>query len=153
MGSWLFMWMSVGIATISYSFTYTLTQQESIIVVVFLVFWTYYAVRVTRAFLWLVFGKELIKIDETGIHLKRSIKRFGRSNLYLFGNIVDIQFDVPDKGSWQSAWESSPWINGGERITFAYFGKIVRFGRKLEEKDTKLLFNLVVKRMQERSKK
>ena len=153
MGSWLFMWYVIGFTTLFYSLNYQLNQQEIIIVIVFMVFWAYYAMRVSKAFLWLIYGKEYIKIDEVGLHLKKSIMSFGRSNIFLFGNMIDLQFDVPTKGSWQMAWESAPWINGGERITFEYFGKIIRFGRKLNEKDTKLLFNLVIKRIQERKKR
>ena len=153
MGSWLAMWYTIGMATLIYSFNYELTRQETLIVIVFIIFWTYYAFRVSKAFLWLVYGKEYIKIDEVGLHLKKSVLSFGKSNVFLFGNINELQFDIPEKGSWQMAWESAPWINGGERITFDYYGKIIRFGRKLNEKDTKLLFNLVAKRIQERNKR
>jgi hypothetical protein len=60
---------------------------------------------------------------------------------------------IPEKNSIQVVWESSPWVNGGERITFEYFGKEISFGRKLNEKDAKLLFNLVSKRITERNRK
>ena len=153
MGAWLAMWYVIGIATFVYSMDHTFTEKEQVIIWVFFVFWVYYAVRVTRSYLWLMFGKELIKIDEVGLHYKRSIRKFGKSTLYLFGNIQDLQFDVPEESSVQRVWESSPWINGGERFTFSYFGKIVKFGRKLEEKDCKLLYTLVSKRIQERKKK
>ena len=98
-------------------------------------------------------AKELVKIDEAGLHYKKSIRKYGKSTLFLFGNIQDLQFDVPQESSIQRVWESSPWINGGERFSFSYFGKIVKFGRKLEEQDCKLLFNLVNKRIIERKKK
>jgi hypothetical protein len=52
----------------------------------------------------------------------------------------------------QAVWEISPWVRGGERIEFEYQGKFIRFGRKLSEKDAKLLFNLVTKRIDDRLK-
>jgi hypothetical protein len=52
----------------------------------------------------------------------------------------------------QSIWESSPWINGGERFFFDYFQKKITFGRKLTEKEAKLLSQLINKKIQERAK-
>jgi len=153
MGAWLAMWYVIGVVILLYSLDHIYTEKEQIILWVFSVFWVYYAFRVTKSYLWLMFGKELIKIDEVGMHYKRSIRKFGKSTLYLFGNIQDLQFEVPEEGSIQRVWESSPWINGGERFTFIYFGKIVKFGRKLEQKDCHLLYSLVSKRIQERKKK
>ncbi|MFM7596701.1 MAG: hypothetical protein ACKO4Y_11020, partial [Flavobacteriales bacterium] len=66
MGAWLGMWVSIGLITWWALLTMKLTQQERIILWVFLSFWVYYAIRVGRSFLWLVWGKELIKIDEIG---------------------------------------------------------------------------------------
>ena len=153
MGAWLAMWYVIGVTILLYSMNNTYTEDEQVIVWVFGVFWLYYAVRVTRSYIWLMFGKELVKIDEVGLHYKKSIRKYGKSTLFLFGNIQDLQFDVPQESSIQRVWESSPWINGGERFSFSYFGKIVKFGRKLEEQDCKLLFNLVNKRIIERKKK
>ena len=58
MGAWLAMWYVVGFTLIWAFYTLTLSKQEQIIVIVSLVFWLYYASRVTKAFLWLQYGKE-----------------------------------------------------------------------------------------------
>jgi len=116
-------------------------------------FWAYYAVRVIRSFFWIMWGKELIKIDEVALYYKRSIKNYGRSIPYYFENIKKIALFQPKAKSIQSVWEASPWIRGGERMEFEYQGKMVRFGRKLEEKDSKILFNLITKKVEERVRK
>jgi hypothetical protein len=64
-----------------------------------------------------------------------------------------MAMSVPEERSIQRVWEASPWIRGGERIEFEYNGKMIRFGRKLNEKDAKLLFQLVTRRIEERMKK
>jgi hypothetical protein len=153
MGAWLAMWYTIGCAVIWSFLSLKLTQQESIILVVFFSFWIYYALKVTRSFLWLLYGKELIKIDETSFHFKKSIKTYGKSIPYYFENIKNFCLNIPDANSIQAVWEASPWVNGGERLSFEYFGKDIRFGRKLNENDAKLLFNLVSKRISERNKK
>lgn len=153
MGAWLAMWYTIGFVVIWSLSAFKLTEQEKIIIFVFLTFWSYYAFNVSKAFLWLVYGKELIKIDETSFQLKKSILTYGKTVPYYYENIKSLKCDVPEKGSIQSIWESSPWVSGGERISFSYFEKSVKFGRKLNEKDAKLLFNLIGKRIFERNKK
>lgn len=153
MGAWVAMWLVIGATVVWSYFTFTLTDQEKLIIWIFMTFWTYYAIRVSRSFFWLLWGKELIKIDEAAFHFKRSIKNFGRSTPYYHENINKITLQQPKERSLQTVWEASPWIQGGERIEFEYQNRIVRFGRKLDEKDAKLLFNLITKRIEERMRK
>ena len=152
MGSWFAMWMVIG-ATITWSyFTFNLTDKEGVILFVFLCFWGYYAFKVARSFFWILSGKELIKIDEAALHYKKSIRNYGRSIPYYFENIKKMALYQPKEKSFQSVWEASPWVRGGERIDFEYQGKIIRLGRKLDEKDAKLLFQLITKKIEERLK-
>ncbi len=153
MGAWVAMWLTIGTTVIWYFFNFKLSGQEEIIIYVFLSFWLYYAVRVTRGFLWLMWGRELIKIDEASFIYKRSIKGYGKAVPYYLENIRKMKVEFPEVNSFQAAWESSPWIQGGERIEFEYRDKIVRFARKLEEKEAKLLFNLVTKRIEDQLRK
>ena len=64
-----------------------------------------------------------------------------------------MRVQQPKENSIQAVWEASPWIRGGQRIEFDYMGKVIRFGRKLNEKDTKLIFQLITKRMEEQLRK
>lgn len=153
MGGWLAMWMTIGITVIWSLFSFLLSQQEEIIIYIFLVFWFYYAFKVSRSFLWLLYGKELIKIDNLALHYKRSVLKYGKSVPYYFENISNFSFSIPEPRSMHAVWESSPWISGGERFHFDYFSKMIRFGRKISEKDAKLLYQLINKRIQEHSKK
>lgn len=149
MGAWFFMWLTIG-GVMGWSFTLKLTDQEQLIVIIFLTFWAYYAYRVGRVFFWLMWGKEMLKIDETGVTIRKPIKGYGKSTVYFLENIKSVRIQQPKENSLQDVWEKSPWIFGGERLEFDYTGKVVRFGRKLEDKEVKLLFNLVTKRIEER---
>lgn len=153
MGAWVAMWLSVGFTVIWYLNVMNTTDQELIILVVFLVFWAYYAFRVGRSYLWLLWGKELIKIDEVSLTYKKSIRKYGRAVPYFLENIRKMRVYQPKERSIQAAWEKSPWVAGGERLEFDYMGKVIRFGRKLKEKDTELLFKLITKRLDERLRK
>jgi hypothetical protein len=153
MGAWVGMWMAIGFVVGWSFFTMKLTEQEQIIIAVFASFWLYYAVKVTRSWLWLLWGKELIKINETSLVYKKSIKKFGKATPFFLENISKIRVNTPKERSLQAAWDKSPWVKGGEILEFDYMGKVIRFGRKIDEKDAKLLFNLISKRIEERLRK
>ena len=72
-----------------------LKEQEVIILWVFVVFWCYYAFRVTKSFLWIMFGQEFIKIDDRAFHLKKSILSYGKSYPYYFDNIKNMTYEIP----------------------------------------------------------
>ncbi len=153
LGAWFFMWLTIGITIIWSFFHFIYTQQQKLILFVFMAFWVYYAIRVGRSFLWSVYGREYIRIDKIGMSLKTSVKKYGKSRQYLLENIKKIGVYVPPNNSFQTAWENSPWIRGGERINFEYMGKNIRFGRKLNEQEAKLLFQLITKRIEDHLKK
>lgn len=148
MGAWFAMWITVG-ATMFWSLSLNLTEQELIIVVVFLCFWFYYALRVGRSFFWLMWGKEMLKIDEIAVSYKKAIHTYGKAVPYYLENIQKMRQEIPKENSIQAVWENSPWVRGGERLEFDYMGKTIRFGRKLSEKESKLLFDLIRKKLEE----
>lgn len=151
-GTWMLLWYIIGITVITSLFLLKLNDQEKIILWVFLTFWVYYAYRVTRTFTWIIWGKEYIKIDETALVLKKSVRNVGKATPFYLENIKKISTDIPKAKSLQQVWEASPWIKGADRIEFEYLGKMIRFGNKLNEKDTKLLFNVITKRIEEKLK-
>lgn len=153
MGAWFAMWMMIGVSLTIYYFSTPLEQNLKIALYVFMAFWAYYAIRVGRSFFWILWGKELIKIDEAAFIHKRSIKSYGKAHHYLLGNISKMRNFETKEGSFQAIWEASPWVKGGERLEFDYLGKVVRFGRKVSEKDGKLLFKLLTKRIDQNIRK
>jgi hypothetical protein len=133
--------------------SFNLVQQEKLIIIIFLCFWTYYTYKVGKALFWLMWGKELIKIDSDGLTYKKSIKGFGKSNNFFLENIEKMDVVFPKDNSIQAIWENSPWIQNAERIHFQYINKNIRIAKKLNEKDTSVLFKLITKKIEECLKK
>jgi hypothetical protein len=106
-GAWVAMWLVIGGTIIWSIFSLILSNQEKIILYVFLSFWFYYAFRVIKSFLWLKWGKELLKIDEVALFYKKSIKSYGKSKPYYFENIKKISLDIPKERSLQISFSSS----------------------------------------------
>ena len=87
MGAWLGMWYAIGGTVIWALNVMNLKNQEQLILWIFLVFWLYYAWRVTMSFLWNLRGQEYIKIDQEAFYLKKSLRHIGKTNQYFFENI------------------------------------------------------------------
>lgn len=145
---WLLLWYSVGIY-ITYQLFQPLPQQEAIILLVFLSFWLYFAFKVTKTFLWLTMGKEFIRINETSVSIKKSIRGYGKANPYYLENITKIRVAEEKENSFQSQFEKSAWVMGSEKIEFDHLGKTIKIGRKLDQKETKLLFGVLTKRIEQ----
>jgi hypothetical protein len=143
MGAWLGMWLTIGVVVISSFFIFDLSYQEELILWIFLSFWGYYLQKISRSFIWLLYGKELIKIDEVGLNYKRSIFKYGKTHVIFFENILSITSRFPEEKSLESVWESSPWINAGERIFLETKLKTYSLGRKLTKTEASGLIDLL----------
>ncbi|MCT4561019.1 MAG: hypothetical protein N4A41_06545, partial [Crocinitomicaceae bacterium] len=80
-------------------------------------------------------------------------KNYGKAVPYFHENIQKIRMTMPKENSLQAVWENSPWVVGGERIEFDYLGKVIRLGRKVEEKEAKILFQMMTKRIDQHLRK
>lgn len=156
LGAWFCMWTVIGVVMIwawtsGYAFRFKTEsrQQLQLIIIIFMVFWLYYFLRVGRSFFWLLYGKEMIKVDKISLLIKNSTRGYGKAKEYYLENIDRIRVSIPRANSIQSVWESSSWVRGGERLEFDYRGKTVRFGRKLSEQEAKLLFQVLTRRVEE----
>lgn len=163
MGAWFCMWLVIGGVILwswlsGYAFEFLdkgdkqyedKRQQIQLVIIVFMVFWTYYFVRVGRAFAWVTAGRELLKVDKISLTVKNSIRGYGKAKEFYLENIEKVRVSVPKENSLQSVWENSSWIRGGERLEFDYMGKTIRFGRKLSGKEAKLLFQVITKRIED----
>lgn len=145
---WTILWYLVGGAVFSQLF-FEYEEKEKIMMVVFLSFWLYYAYRVTRTLLYLEYGREYIKLDQHALRIKRSTGKYGKAEQYFLESIQKLEKLELKENSFQAVYENSPWIRGVNRIQFEYIGKKVSFGRKLSEKEAKLFYNFLVKRIQQ----
>ena len=146
-GAWVAMWWMIGGIMVWSYFNFELGRQEKLIIIIFMAFWAYYAFRVTKQYFWTLWGNEFIKIDGMGLTIKKSIRGFGKANLYFYENISEFKWEVPKDKSMQASWEASPWVGGGQRLDFEYYKKKIRFGNKLNEKDARRLFQFMTHEM------
>jgi hypothetical protein len=143
LGAWLGMWFMIGILVVSSFFMFDLKNQEKVILWIFLSFWVYYFVKITHVFLWIHYGKELIKLGEFSLDYKRSIFSYGKAHVIFYENILDFSTHFPKENSFEAVWESSPWISGGERIFIETKLKIYKIGRKITMQESHSLLDII----------
>jgi len=105
-----------------------------------------------KGLLWLTLGKELIKISKDSLIIKNSILTYGKSNSYFFENIKGLGLVEHEKLSFGFDYENAFWRKGTDSIIFDHMAKVVSFGRKLNEKDSRLLHRFIVDRIKKQAK-
>ena len=128
-------------------------DKQKIYLIVFIGFWFYFWFKVARAWLWYRFGKELIKIDRTGLSIKKSIFGYGKAKSYLLENMKKFSLIKEEKTNFGNFFENSFWALGTDILTFDYFGKVKTFGRRVEMKEGRLLQRLIDDRVRKQLKR
>lgn len=150
--AWFSMWSAIGVLVFLQLF-YDYSREEKLVLFVFLMFWAYFFVRIGRGVLWQAKGKELMKINDVAFVLKRSVFGYGKAKEYFFENIKKISVHEPKLNSFEEFFQNSYFVVGGERLVFTYAGNEIKFARKLNDKDTKLLFQFITKQIETRMRK
>lgn len=151
--AWVLAWTYVGVY-IAYNFIAGyFDADQKIYFSAFLVFWFYFEYRSIKSLIWIRYGKELIKIDDQYLTFKKSIKSYGKAKKYFLENIKKFSEIESTDSKWIKAFENSYWELGKESLQFEAMGDTVKFGRKLDDKETKLLFKVIEKRLNQKLKK
>jgi len=127
-------------------------KNQKIYLGVFVGFWIYFEYKVVKGLLWLTLGKEMIKISKDTLSIKNSIISYGKSNSYFFENIKGMGLVQHEKLSFGFDYENAFWRKGTDSIIFEHRAKAVSFGRKLDEKESRLLHRFIIDRIKKQSK-
>ena len=142
-------------ASLSYDGQPTQDQvdNQSIYSIVFLGFWLYFEYKTVKALLWYRFGKELIKIDNDGFSLKKSILSYGKAHRFFFENMKEFHQRKEESTSFGNFFENAYWALGTDALAFDHHGKTKSFGRRLETKSSRLLLRLIDDRVKKKLRK
>lgn len=151
--SWILAWTYVGIYILYNLISGSFDKDQQIYFVTFLVFWFYFEYRSIKAFLWIKYGKELMKIDDQYLTFKKSIRKYGKAHKFFLENVKKLNVIEQNESKFIKAFENSYWELGKETMQFEAMGKSIKFGRKLSEQETKLLFKVIEKRLNQKLKK
>ncbi len=139
---WFFLWTLSGVIIFSQYFLLTDPNTKTGIIV-WMGFWAYFEYKIFKAFMWRKFGVEKIKLREGKLFYKRDVAGKGKIKVYEFDFIKDLRVVEPKENSFFENLDNSYWVVAGEKVAFDYYGKEIRFGIQLDEKDAKGLFKLI----------
>ncbi len=144
---WFVLWIFIG-GYVTTAFFRDFSGEEKLALLIFILFWLYFAIRVLRTLLYLYYGREYIKLDKNSLRIKRATGSYGKSNQYFIENITKLSVVPLKEGSFKKVFEDSPWVRGANRIQFECFQKNYSFGRKLEDKDAEMIFKILTRRIE-----
>lgn len=127
-------------------------KNQKIYLTVFIAFWSYFEYKVVRGFLWLIGGKELIKINKNEIIIKESVYSYGKANRYFTDNINELDIVKHKSFSFGFDYENAFWRKGTNSLIFDYSTKSIGFAKKVNEKDANLLMRLIKDRVKKINK-
>jgi hypothetical protein len=127
--------------------TQAASTKETFIFLVLIVFWIYFEIRITRAFLWRTYGLEIIRIDKETLSIKDSIFLHGKPTMYELDKIdvQSLENIHQNPKSYGKVMNDSFWQIGQGTIVFEYDGKQVFFGTQLDNEPSKQLTNHIKK--------
>lgn len=128
-------------------------DQQLVYTIVFLGFWLYFEYKSVKQLLWFRFGKELIKLDTDMLTHKRSILGYGRAHSYFYDNMKNFALFKNDATSFGQFFENAIWSQGTDGLVFSYFNKDKSFGKRLDEKTSRLLFRFIEDKVKSLRKK
>ena len=127
-------------------------HNQKIFTGVFIMFWMYFEYQVIKGLLWVILGKELIRINEDTLSIKNSIMSYGKSKRYFYENIKEMDLIQQEEMSFSFNYENAFWRKGTDSIVFTHKSKSTSFGRKLNKKDARLLYRFIQDRIKKHSK-
>ncbi len=144
---WLIAWTACGVYFAYYLMIESTTLKETFIMLVLLVFWLYFEIRITRAFLWRKHGLEIITINKETLSIKDSIFLHGKPSIFILNEIETSSLENIHQNpkSYGKVMNDSFWQIGQGTCTFKYNDKNVFFGTQLENDESHQLIKLIKK--------
>lgn len=146
LSAWMLAWIFIGIV-VFLEYFYATNKEMKMILVIFLIFWSYYFFVVGRVWLFRLGGNELIRVSNGMLSLKRSYFTYGKAKNYSTEFMEDFKvIEFPQK-SFTKAYETGWWVLGGEKLGFQYQSRFVKFGMQLNEQEALAVYKLLRNRL------
>ena len=135
---WLVAWTFCGLAIGSQVF-YDDNPELRKMILIFLAFWAYFEFKVVKAFRWRKSGEEQFYITDDLFSYGRTYNNRGILKQYRKDLVNAVRPIEVGGNSLIKAFSESYWVIGGEQLAFTANGKVIPFGLRLNEKESKKL--------------
>lgn len=116
---------------------------------VYIAFWLFFEFKVVYAYRWRKLGLERIIVDDEELILIKTIGRRGLTQIFKRDEIKRIDFFKDEKGEFAKSMTTSYWNINKYALAIHLENEKVPFAVDLENKDAKMLLNLLRDRLKE----
>jgi len=139
---WLLAWTFSGVVFLYY-YLFPSPYQYALVMLIFLMFWLYFELKIGKVFLWRRVGFEYLEFDHASFSIKNDIKGFGKILSFNIQEINKFEAIVQSQKNFFAFMEQSFWVIGGEQIYFRYKNKDIIFGKQISIKEQKALLQIL----------
>lgn len=137
LGAWTFALTLCGLYIFFRTFSDDPAEQK-LVYIVFLAFFGYFEYMALYAFFWRLQGKEELRVGNGELRIRSGAFKIKEERIP-FEAIKRIGPVHYDEGAFKTQFESAYYVVGMEGLEVELSDKKLRFGEKLDEKDTKAL--------------
>ncbi|TND08396.1 MAG: hypothetical protein FD123_2192 [Bacteroidetes bacterium] len=140
--AWLVAWTLCG-GYIIYNYFQLTDNKMKVMTLIWIAFWLYFEYTIAKAWQWKRFGKEVIKVKDGKLSMKRDIQ--GRGIVYSFDarHISDIRKFEDKTPGWLKKLGEEYWSIGGESLSFRHEQSEIKFGFQLSGDESGQLISLL----------
>jgi energy-coupling factor transporter transmembrane protein EcfT len=139
---WLLAWTFCGTVFIYY-YLFPTPYQYSVVMLIFLIFWIYFELKIAKIFLWRRSGFEFLEFANGNFSIKNSIHGYGKLSNYDIREIKSFEKINFQQKNFFAFMDQSFWVLGGDRIYFKYNGKDIIFGKQIIEEEQNALIQIL----------
>ncbi|MCD6066605.1 MAG: hypothetical protein K0S33_1431 [Bacteroidetes bacterium] len=116
------------------------TQNARLWMIALLGFWAYFEYKVAKTFFFRKYGREKLWIKNGKMFYQREINKRGKIREFVPSLVNDLEVVNPNRGDFFVQMQESFWVMGGERLSFSYAAKLVKFGIQLSDTEANRVF-------------
>ena len=122
-------------------------QKKRLFILGLIAFWAYFEYKVGKAFLFRKFGREKLWIKNGKLFYQREINKKGKIKEFDPALINDLEVLKPNRADFFVQVSEAFWVIGGERLTFKYASKYIKFGLQLSDEEADKVYKELKKEL------
>lgn len=139
---WLLAWTFSGMVYLYYFFGST-PYKHTISLLVLLMFWAYFELKIAKVFLWRRSGYEQLEFSSGKFTINNRPKWMGRKLKYDISRIDRFNSINRSEKNFFDFMDQSFWVLGGEQLSFNYNSKDIIFGKQIDDGEKKALLQIL----------
>lgn len=145
---WLFLFTLAGLAMLIGSPFFISSREEFAVVLIYMVFWLYFEIKVYGAYRYRNGGQEKIVIDKENLTYTLEKNKRGIPKKYELARISNLRFEEKAQSGFMGMINQSAWMIAGESVCFDYEGRSINIGVQLKKGEAEHLIKWLKRQIQ-----